>query len=146
MTRRQQTLIFAYGTLRPGCGNDRMLGDYTHVGSATVPGRLHYHDCMMYPVYVPADWYEDEPTRVQGDLLLADDNLVREVMAMEVLAGYNAEWAKVRAHLAPEAPDEYVEVEALTFPWRRDHYELRIEGDDWTTTPGAYVVPRRGHA
>lgn len=125
--RARSTLIFAYGTLRPGCGNDRMLGNYQHVGTGTVPGRLYLHACGMFPVYVPSN----DGATVQGDLLLADDQDVANVAAMEVFAGYNAEWSTVTL-------DNGDEMEALTFPWRRKVYaDDLIEHGDWYMTPHA---------
>lgn len=136
--RRRQTLIFTYGTLRPGCGNDRMLGDYIHVGPAVIDGSLHYHECGLFPIYDPA-----RPGIVRGDVLLADDSRVAEVIAMEVFAGYNAEWRTVRVFRWPDDPKRYEHVgNVLTFPWTGRVGE-RIESGDWTTTPDAYGIGRR---
>lgn len=126
--------MFAYGTLRPGCGNDVMLGAYDHIGSATVPGLLAYHACGAFPVYLP-DWVSGD---VHGDVLLADDREVANVMAMEVFAGYDAVWADVTL-------GDGTTIECLTFPWRRGHHGDVIDNGDWTTTRHAYV-PGRRHA
>lgn len=144
---RAQTLVFTYGTLRPGCGNDRMLGDYIHVGRATAHGALHYHECGHYPIYRPFDLDGWEPDSVtHGDILLVSDRELVDVLRMEVLAGYNAEWADVKVYRWPDEPKRYEHLEALTFPWRREYYGDRIESGDWTTTPNGLVAPRRKDA
>lgn len=130
MTYRPKTLIFAYGTLRPGCGNDRMLGDYLHLGDTTTPGRLYLHSCGAFPVFVPDP---DADTTVTGSLMLAYDDEVMRVTQMEVNAGYNAEWLEVDVRIPHnDDPLRTDRMEALTYPWRRPTDALTlIPSGDW---------------
>lgn len=136
MTYRPKTLIFAYGTLRPGCGNDRMLGDYLHLGDTTTPGRLYLHSCGAFPVFVPD---ADADTTVTGSLMLADDTEAMRVTQMEVNAGYNAEWIDLTF--------EGMTVEAITYPWRRptSNFTL-IPSGDWYDIAWNRVNPRHAQA
>jgi gamma-glutamylcyclotransferase (GGCT)/AIG2-like uncharacterized protein YtfP len=127
----RKSLVFAYGTLRPGCGNDAMLGNYRHLSTEKVPGSLHYHHSGWFPVLVPAG-PDDYHCTVVGDVLLAEDRYLANVVAMEVFAGYDARWKTVGGHQ-----------EVLVFEWSHPTYDERIDSGDWYDTPGALVLPER---
>lgn len=120
-------MLFAYGTLRPGCGNDRLLGEHRQVvGDAVLLGyALHHHECMAYPVLIPGGGL------THGTLYEVFDRDLTDVVMMEVLAGYEARWLRVQVDRGNG--DEFTE--ALTFTWPRPYYGPRIDSGDWTTTP-----------
>lgn len=135
---RTQSLVWVYGTLRPGCGNDTMFGTYHDLGVVEMPGRLYWHDIGAFPVYVP----QPGPERTKGNLLVVNDSDLKAVVMMELFAGYNAEWRTIEL-----VGGESDERDVLTFPWRHSvSPDLLIESGDWYDVAWNVVHPRKRDA
>jgi len=111
--------LFVYGTLRPGEALHHLIEDSVlHSEPFTMyAAELHYHVCNEYPVLRTSSALSN----VDGDVCtLLATNAVRDVLAMEVLAGYDARWVVVNGR------------EVLAFFWP-EHLPVgaHIPSGDW---------------
>lgn len=117
--------IFVYGTLRTGESLSGCLPATAPRKLARARGRLHYAaGSSGIPVMLPPltcdDW-------VLGELVEVDQfsRSASNVTAMELEAGYNAEWYRVHTN-------DGETVDALVYVWRHDDYGSLIPSGDYT--------------
>ena len=125
--------IFLYGSLRPGHALWRNIEPAVFGKvSANLPGyNLHYHRCGAYPVMVADP--ERLGTVVIGTLAYMDEDhpAVQATVMMELMAGYNAEWVRVKAFFPALDECEHDWTEALAFVYRDEDYGDLVPGNDW---------------
>lgn len=141
----ERTPIFTYGTLRYGGALHNWLKGSTYLGTGTLTGYLlAEQECGAYPVAVRSDHpslsendHRPDVTALRpgiacrtviGEVYGVRRDLLADLTAMELRAGYDATWQRIRMENY-HGSTSYVD--ALAFTWTRDKFGPLVPTGDW---------------